>query len=146
MDAPDVQVTTSGHWDDLWNILINGETAEYWSSCRRTFYRAEGFIVKVDSTSDETPEAENEMEIWDKLDEEDRQHFVPILCGSVDEGWVCQEYLEIKHSPKLEQKLRNRLWKEIIEPLSEKYYLYDVTHQWNWGLVNGIPMIYDYGE
>ncbi len=142
MATPTVQVTNLRTSEE--HVLINGIKAERISDYRRHTYRTKDFIVKIDTTAFE---AKREITLWSEtLDEEDRLHFVPILCSSLAERWICQERLNIIFAHLIEYEERRELWDEILGPLCEKYNLNDLSPEWNWGMVGEVPMIYDYGQ
>ncbi len=141
---PDVQIVVPYAVDG--HILINGDKINLYTKHRRTHYKTSDFIVKIDARTG-CKEAKHEIELWeDTLDEEDRKHFVPILCGSIEQRWVCQEYVEITQPTMLDDEVRIEIWNAIIKPLMDKYLLSDVSSIWNWGIIDGVPMIYDYGQ
>ena len=141
MNTPDVQITDIRTYEE--QVTINGIKAKRISDFRRHCYRTKDFIVKIDVRSFET---KHEVRLWKRLDEEDRKHFVPILCSSIAQRWICQERLDITFAQQIEYEERNELWDAIIGPLCEKYSLIDMSPEWNWGMVDDVPMIYDYGQ
>lgn len=141
MDTPTVEVTNVRTSEE--HVLINGIKAKRISDYRRHTYKTRKFIVKIDTIA---LEAKREVKLWKRLDEEDRKHFVPILCSSLVGRWICQERLDIIFANQIEYEERNELWDAIIEPICEKYNLADLSPDWNWGMVDGVPMIYDYGQ
>jgi len=99
-----------------------------------------GIIYKHDVDFDD-PQAEAELERWDKIEECDKKYFVPIIAYRIakKECWTAQPFL------KFDESLRTwELW-ELISGIACKYCIKDIDYEWNWAVTeDGLPVIYDY--
>jgi len=116
----------------------------------RSIYRCGNYIVKVDmELPGEVPwelEGEIEVRLYNHVIEEcDRKYFAELLSwGHIFPKnryfYVVMKYYNIQHP---------LVASPIIKKLQKKYQLYDIVNDdgdnWNWGLVDGQPMIFDYG-
>lgn len=93
----------------------------------------------------------NELKVWKSLRDEDRKHFAEVVDGGkvhgIDWSWVAQRFMNFEkpwdynHVPADIQIL--------VDTLKERYALRDLHGNYcgrNWGMVNGVPVIYDYGS
>lgn len=91
----------------------------------------------------------NELNVWQHLTKEDRKHFAEVVGGGivpvVGWSWVAQRFL--KFDPNV-SPVPDEIF-NLIDTLKVRYNLRDISGNLcgrNWGMVNGIPVIYDYGS
>jgi hypothetical protein len=111
------------------------------------------FILKLDSS--DIPQGEREADIWANLDPEDAIYFLPILThGTVEingrtRHYIIQEIVNLDSSAGSD--VAYGLWNAVLAPVVEKYDVGDDVgddlgeYFSNWALVDGNPVIYDYG-
>lgn len=90
----------------------------------------------------------NELKIWRSLRTEDRPHFAEVVEGGnipgVNWSWVAQRYLNLETMRPVPKDIVG-----LIDSLKTRYNLRDLHGDYcgrNWGMVNGVPVIYDYGS
>lgn len=105
------------------------------------------YIVKIEDKSSYHSQCQAEFRLWNKIQNRDRKYFVPILYFTRRKEWsaVIQPFLRIKKYNS--ERTSNKYYKMGIERMERKYNIDDLCN-WcgcNWGVVNGHPVIYDYG-
>lgn len=145
------------NWHKDHTILIDGEPGEERElnalggySRRIIFVR--DLVIKITFHGIGSPiwdQSGNELKIWRSLRTEDRHHFAEVVEGGivpvVGWSWVAQRFL------KFDEDLRpvpDEIF-NLIDSLKVRYSLRDLSGNLcgrNWGMVNGIPVIYDYGS
>jgi hypothetical protein len=117
------------------------------ASCRRVFFYNDLAIKIEDNNYGDgiLGQCITEYEVWQKLEDNDRKYFAPILGHRFTKNrqYVIQPKLEFGNYSGIYKK---KIYKDIIEPLAKKYELYDIVINANWDIQkNGEPIIFDYG-
>jgi len=124
------------------------------SGVRDTFFWGD-LVVKI-AYGAYKYQTNRELYHWcEKVEEEDRQYFTPIIAHGESENedqpfsWVIQPYMEMEF-PTVGSREPSTA-RAIIEHLVTKYNFGDIFTSsegdtyCNWSIVNGHPMIHDYG-
>lgn len=132
------------HWKDG-RPYIDDEQMERWDTpeggISRAFYKLDDVIVKVGT------QARNEGERWDAMDKRKRSYFAPVLdhgrIPGSDQHYIAKRFIasrdDVQHPP-------NMMW-DMVNALceSEDIPSWDMTYNRNWWLVDGKPVIIDWG-
>jgi hypothetical protein len=149
---------TAHDWFKNHTILIDGESGEERllrpeGGFSRKILFVKNLVIKITQESvddNRWDQSTNEFKIWQTLMDEDRKHFAEVVDGGKVMGmnwsWVAQRYLNFENPwmhcvpPDIQA---------LIESLKVRYNLLDIYGSYcgrNWGVVNGTPVIYDYGS
>lgn len=129
--------------------IINGEelTQPHFRSGRDLFLYS-GLLIKIDDGL----QSDNEIRLWEAMDDEDRQWFAAI-CGhgktECGREWVAQHFLisdQIYLGDSFTFAFPEWVFTKIAEMI-DKYNIGDISKNdpFNWGIFRGQPKIYDYG-
>lgn len=117
------------------------------------------FVIKVDSPklyknnwmSTSFKQSNAEYEVWKNIEKKDRKYFAEVIAYEKNKYIVFRRYLDIDDINTPLQKIRKRHINKV-ESLTTKYDICDVNTGWykghvthNWCLVDGKPLIFDYG-
>lgn len=129
------------------DVRLNGERLRRkyrtWSS--RRIYIGKEYVIKVEWDDVDLGQCKDEYRIWKSLPDKHRKYFAPILKFGKGNGYryvVC---------PKLNLKDSNDdndfVWNSTLRNIAKKYGLVDLTGRLNenWFIVDGKPIIIDYG-
>jgi hypothetical protein len=131
-------------------VINNNKYKPSPSTGSRRIYIHDNYIIKAGFMSDSMgrysmAQCREEVELWEKIDEQDRKYFVPIIGHKFTQKYcyVIQPLLNFK---RVYYKTRVKYFKNIVEPLANKYDRCDISEDWNWAFLdNHMPAIYDYG-
>lgn len=141
-----------GHLRETFSVLVNGRPARRLrdgTGCRSIFIDEEvGVVVKVEHRDDwpggDTLQAQSERDLWELLDESDREYFGEILDAQVDNdglSWVVQRY----YPDMKDASTAPEIVKELANLLASKYDLGEDWYPRQWKVVDGKPLIHDFG-
>lgn len=120
-------------------VTCNGKKAKHTphnTYGREVYMLEKEYVIKLDVNG----YYHDDMGIWESIEPEDREYFVPCLAeGETDDGirWSVQPYVQLKGRKTAKAE-------SIVEQLIYKYDLHDM-HESNWAMCNGKPIIFDYG-
>jgi len=111
-------------------------------------YKGVKLVLKEDGTHGNGRHEHHDWQKWREIQAQDRKFFLPIVCHG--EGWVAQEFAATITPVWLKHEKKHA---SVIGRLIETYKLGDVilhqrmgtALQRNWGLIEGRPMIFDFG-
>lgn len=149
-----VTVTADGHYgDSIESVMMDGVECEqvYFTNHARSMYLSPcgDFIIKVDDPDYGMDQSVPEHSLWQELDEQDQPFFAetvasgPIV-GAEHCGWNVQRYYpdlqEIDHDHPQAAACRS-----ILEELSWKYELTDMSYRQAKITQDGDLILHDYG-
>lgn len=118
------------------------------------------FVIKVDSPylyrswsmNEGRKQSNVEFQIWNKLKKRDRKYFAEVIDYKEDCYIVFKRYPEIDNMNNPKQRILKK-FSDKVDKLIEAYGLSDIdTDTWkrvtethNWAMVDGQPLIFDYG-
>lgn len=118
------------------------------------------FVIKVDSPAlyrenymdTDRKQSNSEFKLWNNIEPNDRKYFAEVIAYEKNRYIVFRRYAEIDDINQPKQKIALKHIRKI-DDLINKYDIADVeTEIWkktvethNWGMVNGQPLIFDYG-
>lgn len=135
-------------------VWINGHKAKkIISSCRDIFVYGK-FVVKLDKTdhivigkrSWLNNQSSRELRRYKKIKPEDLKYFPKVYGGEISRvatGWIVEERLKIKsRAGRPNYKVFDEVMKIVV-----KYKFADDfgANRYNWTIINGQPIIYDWG-
>jgi hypothetical protein len=114
---------------------------------RPKFGLGDEFIIKMDAGT-ANPQSSTELLLWESLDEADKRYFAPIEFGrkfvsAESLGFIVQKRLNVNTDGSAKS---GEAWGIVLD-LKRKYNLSDLYDGGceNWGMVDGSPVILDYG-
>jgi hypothetical protein len=122
-------------------VTCNGKKAKYTphGTNGRNVYMTKDYVIKVDDNGYH----HDDMGVWMQIEPEDQQYFVPCIAqGETEDGtrWSVQPFVNFN----TRESAKNDNARAIVYELIDKYNLSDM-HSDNWGVIDGKPIIFDYG-
>lgn len=107
---------------------------------RKVYFLGDDAVLKVDMGPSYAGGNHTELELWDRLDDEDRPYFAAILAADPGGHWLVQERVLIAD----EHEEDPNDTPEELEDIACKYGVRDL-HCGNWGRrLDGHPVLVDY--
>lgn len=123
--------------DDEFEVSVDGVCGNSISNGVRFVYRVGEYVIKFPNPEYGISYTHDELAVWNRISEEDRQYFVPII--EQTDNYVVQPYVELSNHTADTKDAKN-----LLRRLEDTYNLNDL-HPNNWDTTpDGKLIIFDY--
>lgn len=111
----------------------------------RTVYEIDGYIIKKAKNKRGRVECANESWLYENIVDAIKPYLCPVL--TFINGHIIMQKAETLSKELFENEVKNT-FQHVIDFLVDTYDIddFDLYHHFNWGLLDGKPVIIDYGH